>query len=438
MKWCSGWKRRIEKIARKVTSQRFWRNACITPWNVEGLSGSGLNYDRVRTQFRSQPISSDILDVLQQRVATNATSRNAAHTPDEANAACCEKPVLPHHYFTRSIAFSHRDFDVALKKDSSVYIYTGRGPSQKSLHLGHIVPLELTKYLMEHVYPHAALVLQLTNDEKYLFRDISLTESEKLARENLKDILAVGLDPSRVFAFTNTSYIKNLYPTALRIQKNLTVNTVRNTFGFTDNDNVGKLAFPALQAAPCFPECFPDVLPRNISSDPSVVEEPMALVACAIDQDPFFVLTRRISGCLGKKKPGVIHTTFVPALKGCHLKMSSSNPENGVIELMDNENAVQKKIKSAVSGGCKTLSDFQRSGGNKHTDVSYNILKYVLRDEDTYTQIGKEYCEGGLSSGALKNYVSDAINKFLKEWKERRSQITEDTITQVMTPRRLT
>lgn len=56
------------------------------------------------------------------------------------------KPV--HHLIRRGIFFSHRDLDtiIKLKEDGKTfYLYTGRGPSSESLHLGHLVPFILTK-----------------------------------------------------------------------------------------------------------------------------------------------------------------------------------------------------------------------------------------------------------------------------------------------------
>lgn len=56
------------------------------------------------------------------------------------------KPV--HHFIRRGIFFSHRDLHTILKlkeEGKSFYLYTGRGPSSGSLHLGHLVPFILTK-----------------------------------------------------------------------------------------------------------------------------------------------------------------------------------------------------------------------------------------------------------------------------------------------------
>lgn len=56
------------------------------------------------------------------------------------------KPV--HHLIRRGIFFSHRDLNQILtlkEQGKPFYLYTGRGPSSESLHLGHLVPFIMTK-----------------------------------------------------------------------------------------------------------------------------------------------------------------------------------------------------------------------------------------------------------------------------------------------------
>lgn len=51
------------------------------------------------------------------------------------------------------------------------------------------------------------LVIQLTDDEKCMWKDLSVEESLRLARENAKDIIACGFDVSRTFIFTDFNYM---------------------------------------------------------------------------------------------------------------------------------------------------------------------------------------------------------------------------------------
>lgn len=51
------------------------------------------------------------------------------------------------------------------------------------------------------------LVIQLTDDEKFLWKDLSIKEVMKLARENAKDIIACGFDPEKTFIFSDFTFV---------------------------------------------------------------------------------------------------------------------------------------------------------------------------------------------------------------------------------------
>ncbi|VDN31969.1 unnamed protein product [Cylicostephanus goldi] len=72
------------------------------------------------------------------------------------------------------------------------FLYTGRGPSSGSLHLGHLIPFIFTKWLQE-VFD-VPLIIQITDDEKFLWKDLKVDEAKKMARENMKDIVAITDD----------------------------------------------------------------------------------------------------------------------------------------------------------------------------------------------------------------------------------------------------
>ena len=55
----------------------------------------------------------------------------------------------PHRLMRRGMVFSHRDLGVILdkyEKGIPFFLYTGRGPSSDSMHVGHSIPFEFTKY----------------------------------------------------------------------------------------------------------------------------------------------------------------------------------------------------------------------------------------------------------------------------------------------------
>ena len=146
------------------------------------------------------------------------------------------------------------------------------------------------------------------------------------------------------------------YRHVLRIQKCVTFNQARGIFGFSDSDNIGKIAFPAVQAAPSFPTAFPKIFGEN--------KDICCLIPCAIDQvylndtheyrilhpflliflqDPYFRMTRDVAPRLGFHKPALLHSTFFPALQGPQSKMSASDPTSSIF-LTDSMEEIADKV----------------------------------------------------------------------------------------------
>jgi tryptophanyl-tRNA synthetase len=92
---------------------------------------------------------------------TNHASKDELHRfIDVSSASVISEQLLqrfedvtgrrPHRFLRRGIVFSHRDLDGILNKferKEPFYLFTGRGPSSESLHLGHSIPFEFTRYV---------------------------------------------------------------------------------------------------------------------------------------------------------------------------------------------------------------------------------------------------------------------------------------------------
>lgn len=195
----------------------------------------GIDYTRLVADFGSSLISEDLVTRIE-----HLTKRRA------------------HPWLRRSLFFSHRDLDVILNlyaRNQPFYLYTGRGPSSDALHLGHLIPFMFTRYLQEAF--NVPLVVQMTDDEKFFFKDLTLAQTYALTHSNCKDIIAIGFDANKTFVFSNLDYVGVMYPNICKLQKCFTLNAVTGCFGFTTSDHTGKYAFPAIQAAPSFSNSFP-------------------------------------------------------------------------------------------------------------------------------------------------------------------------------------
>mmetsp|Transcript_10808 Transcript_10808/g.17004 ORF Transcript_10808/g.17004 Transcript_10808/m.17004 type:complete len:332 (+) Transcript_10808:1-996(+) len=324
-----------------------------------------------------------------------------------------------------------------------MYLYPGRGPSSSSMHLGHLIPFLFTKWLQDAF--DVPLVIQMTDDEKFLFKGEynqeagdNLSHYASLTIENAKDIIACGFKKDRTFLFSDLDYVGRMYPNIVRIWKAVTTNTVNGIFGFDGSSNIGKIAFPAIQAAPSFASSFPTVLGANRASPHC------CLIPCAIDQDPYFRMTRDIAHKMVSKnhglggKPSLIHSKFFPPLQGATGKMSSSD-ENSAIFLTDTPDDIERKIKEhAFSGGQETKKLQEERGANLEIDVSYQWLRFFLDDDDELDRIGREYGSGQgeyWSTGKVKARLIEILKELVAAHQARRSTVTEEEVKEWMTER---
>jgi tryptophanyl-tRNA synthetase len=392
----------------------------VTPWSVVAKGPRGIDYERVLTTFQSSVVDAQLVErfarVAQKLIDGRSGSSSLSSSPSLE---------LVHPLIRRHVAFSHRDLHLILddaENGRPFYLYTGRGPSASTMHIGHIVPFLLTKYLQDTF--GCPLVIQVTDDEKFLFRDMPLgtKAGEELVRSNIKDIIAFGFDPKLTFIFRNTEYMGPMYKTVLEVQRLLTYNAMKNTFGFGDSDNIGRIAFPAIQAAPCFSTAFPKVLAGAHS-------KMKCLIPCAIDQDPFFIVTRSVCERLKRPKPALLHTKFVPALKGATSKMSSSAEQNGVVLLTDNLDTVRRKLRRAFSGGSGTLDELRANGPDLAADVAFQLLCFFEPSDGALEDVRCRYQSGAVHSGDVKDIAADVLfTHALRGWQERRRGVSDPDV----------
>lgn len=111
--------------------QQAAREQVITPFDVSGgVDATGkavaIDYNKLINTFGSKPIDKELLERFEK-----VTGKK------------------PHRLMRRGLVFSHRDMNLILdnyEKGIPFYLYTGRGPSSDSMHVGHSIPFEFTKY----------------------------------------------------------------------------------------------------------------------------------------------------------------------------------------------------------------------------------------------------------------------------------------------------
>lgn len=363
----------------------------ITPWEVEGH----VDYDKLIKEFGTQPIDSEIIEKFQKITGE-------VH------------PMLKLHYF-----FSHRDLDSILRKVESgekIYLYTGRGPSGM-VHMGHLMPWMFTKYLQDKF--GSKLLFQLTDDEKFLYnQERTREEIRHYTYENILDIISVGFDPNNTKIIVDTTHIKHLYPIALEIAKRITFSTAKAVFGFSSSTNIGMIGFPPVQAAPCF-------LPSLIEGKPTPV-----LIPAAIDQDPYWRMTRDVAEKMGFYKPAQIHSKFLPSLDSRGGKMSSSKPETAIFTT-DEPEVIEKKVSSAFTGGQATVALQRLYGGNALGCPVFWYLRYFFDDQKESDERFVKCISGNLLCGECKSDLARESKSFISTLKKRRER-AKDSIEKYM------
>uniref|UniRef100_A0A915KPT4 tryptophan--tRNA ligase n=1 Tax=Romanomermis culicivorax TaxID=13658 RepID=A0A915KPT4_ROMCU len=385
----------------------------VTPWEVSTTSETGIDYEKLLVRFGCFRIDDSLIKRVEKLTG---------------------KPA--HHLLRRDLSYMLDLYE----KGQPFFLYTGRGPSSEAMHLGHLIPFIFTKYLQDAF--DVPLVIQLTDDEKYLWKNFdSIEKVNRLAYENMKDIIAVGFDPEKTFIFVDFDFIgqcPEFYRNMIRIQRSVTFSQARGIFGFTESDCIGKIAFPATESAPCFSSSFPFIFNSKTNIP--------CLIPCAIDQvgcdisgfyifkyenriivnlhhffqchgdlvllfvndrlmasadpsffaigrllDPYFRMTRDVAPKLNFMKPAMVYSSFIPSLQGSQTKMSASE-SNTSIYLTDKPNEIKNKInKYAFSGGRDTVEEHTKYGGNCDVDISYQYLKFFLEDDAKLAEIKEDH-----------------------------------------------
>lgn len=427
----------VEKVGEAAESPSF----TITPWKVEGR----VDYDAVLEQFGVEPLTPALISRWESLMMRSG------------------KSIEMHPWIKRGIFFSHRRFNEILDAYESylnekavnpnatcpIFIYTGRGPSSEAMHIGHLSPFMFTKYLQDAF--DCNVVIQMSDDEKFYFKDMPFKSVYDLGMKNAKDIIAVGFDPKKTFIFSNHDYrlsCREYEELATEMRKCVTFHTLQKIFGFDDQANPGMIDWPIYQCAASFYQSYP-----HLFNKPA-----LCLVAYAIDQDPYFRLCRTISENMNKRarsksvslplssptkhtfSPCSIIGKFIPPLTFNKKetdsdrstgKMSSSVSADSTIFLTDTPEQIRKKVnKYAFSGsrGDGTLAQHRELGGDVSVDVACQYLYFFETDDERLKQIYKDFDEGKLTCGETKKLLIDKLIEIVEEHKKRVSEITEEDL----------
>lgn len=296
-------------------------------------------------------------------------------------------------------------------------ILTGLRPTG-NLHLGHLFGAGQNYVKLQNDYDFyleiadvQALTDNFNNPEKV----------RKNVREITADLLAIGLDPTKVNFFIQskipeiaelTVFYSNLV-TVARLQRNPTVKAEiaqkKELFGNNgEGITYGFLGYPVSQAADI--TCFAG-----------------ELIPVGDDQLPLIEQCREIvrkfnniyGNVLTEPEPYLSKTTRIKGLDG-NEKMGKSL--GNAVYLIDDEETIKKKIMGAITDPNKIKKDDK---ANPEVCMVYYYHKLV-NDEKSINHICQECQEGKRGCVKCKNELIAKMNEFLKPIKERRQKYEEN------------
>jgi tryptophanyl-tRNA synthetase len=369
-------------------------NFKIDPWSSANVLDE--DYDRLINEFGIEEIS----DIVRER-------------------------FKEHRFIRRKVIFGHRDLGEiykAIEKDKPWAVMSGIKPSGP-FHLGTMTTaMEIVQFQQMGAKAYYAIA----DIESYEDNGISYEEAESTAVDNLADILALGLDPDNAYIWRQSEepIVKDV---CFKVSRLVTNNMLKAIYG--------KKTFGLYLAA--LIQCGDIILPQIVDgAQPTVVP-------VGIDQDPHIRLTRDLTRRYYKEKivdgevvreefflPGATYHKLLPGLDGSE-KMSKRNP-NSYFTFNEPLDSIEKKVRSAYTGGRKNMEMQKELGGEPQKCMIYKILTYFFEDDDQKLAEEFEQCiRGELMCGEHKRACAEKVIEYVKEHrKEKEKKI--DTAREIL------
>lgn len=302
----------------------------------------------------------------------------------------------------------HRGFeDFNPQQLDKYYLYTGRGPSQGTLHIGHLLGLELIKGLSSQF--ETKIFFMIADDEKILRDDINPEIMKSNVSNTIAQLNSIGFNNSNTtFHINSTDIGAQEYLLMIKLMSMCSLDQLTHIFG--KKNNIGEYFYAFYQMVPCF-----------------LSHDSQCIVVCGVDQDPFFRLARNLAKRLGYKPPIVLFTRNVPGLDGSE-KMSTSNPSTNPIFLSDTNDIIKSKIFGIKKVGAGTLDELFEKGADLNADILIGLARLFEPNKQLLNLIEQGYSTG-FDNAILDdiediNYLSDIIPEKCIISRENKTMIT--------------
>lgn len=319
----------------------------------------------------------------------------------------CLTNITFRNFLNKSRGFKKLDFNNLNK----YYLYTGRGPSTSSFHLGHLIGLKITLSLYKQYFNNKKIFFMLSDDEK-IFRDnIKQLEMNKNVKNTVSILNQIGFNNTNTnIKINSTGLNETEYNILIKLMNSITFNQLQNIYG--EKNNIGDYFYYFVQMIPCF-----------------IYPSKTCVVIAGKDQDTYFRIARDLSRKCKFNPPIILYHDTVMGLDGTN-KMSSSLPSTIPIYINDTVKQITKKINSIKFVGAGTLEELLKNGANLYKDVPYkmiklfdtteniNIIKNGYTKGDTFENLTKLFNENELIScnkNKLFKILTKGVRRYLKD-----------------------
>jgi tryptophanyl-tRNA synthetase len=316
--------------------------------------------------------------------------------------------MMKNRFLRRKIIFGHRDLNLvfrAIEKGQPWAVMSGIKPSGP-FHLG---TLTTALEIVEFQKMGGKAFYAIADIESWEDNGIPWEEAEDSAVDNVADILALGLDPSPknsyIWRQSKEPIVKDVCFKVSRLVTQNMLNAIygERTFGLYISSliQVGDIILPQVLDGP-----QPTVVPVGI------------------DQDPHIRLTRDLTRRNYKKffLPGATYHYLLAGIDGSE-KMAKRNP-NSYFTFNEPLEAIEKKVKGALTGGRRNLKEQRELGGEPQKCMIYKMLMYHFENDDQKLEEDFEKCvKGELMCGEHKQECVEKVLKFIENHREKKNKL---------------
>jgi len=327
------------------------------------------------------------------------------------------KPLLsqvpnPCAAMRRGVIFGHRDFERiidAMRSGREFAVMSGIKPTGE-FHLGTLMTAREIIYFQQE----GAMAFYCVADiEAYEDNGIPFEESEKIAVNNIADLLALGFDPKKGYVYRQSKEerVKDL---AILFSRGATLATMKAIYG---ERHMGLYLSALIQAG--------DILMPQLEDfggpKPTVVP-------VGVDQDPHIRFTRDLANRFQSKfnfiPPSSTYHKLIKALDGGY-KMSKRNPMS-YFTLDEDPETIAKKILYAFTGGQPTAEEQRRLGGNPNICPIFDMyLFHFMEDDKEVVNLYNDCRCGNILCGEDKMRLIKIVTSFVKEHQRKKAQLID-------------